>query len=86
VSFSRTKFSALSKVGEGVTLLILDVGVSDLRGGGVGGVAGLCSGVGDAVTLRGEAVLRVDSMVIKVGEGERILNDGDGGLGSVGFN
>ena len=78
VSLSRAKFSALSKVGEGVILVRRDVGVSHLRGGGVGGVAGLFSRVGDGVTRCGELVLRVDSMVINVGEGERILSSGEG--------
>ena len=60
--------------------MIREVGVSDLRGGGVGGVAGLCSRVGDGVTLCGESVLRVDSMVMNVGEGGRVLSEGDGTL------
>ena len=86
VSLSRAKFSALSNVGEGVILLRRDVGVSHLRGGGVGGVGGLWSRVGDGVTLCGESVLRVDSMVIKVGEGERILSDGEGARKSIDLN
>lgn len=78
VSLSRAKFSARSKVGEGVILVRRDVGVSHLRGGGVGGVGGLCSRVGDGVTHWGESVLLVDSMVMNVGDGERILRDGEG--------
>lgn len=78
VSLSRAKFSALSKVGEGVILVIRDVGVSHLRSGGVGGVGGLYRRVGDGVTLWGESVLRLDSMVMNVGEGERVLSEGEG--------
>ena len=60
-----------------------DVGVSDLRGGGVGGVSGRCSRVGEGVTLWGDTPLRVDSIVIKDGEGGRILTEGEGARRSL---
>lgn len=78
VSLRRARFSARSNVGEGVILVMREVGVSHLRGGGVGGVSGLCGGVGDGVTLWGESVRRMDSMVMNVGEGERVLSNGEG--------
>lgn len=61
-SLSLVRLSDLERAGEGdaVALLKRDVGVSDLRGGGVGGVAALNRGGGEGATLWGESVLFVD--------------------------
>lgn len=74
---SRVRLSARLEEGEGEALLKRELGVSDLRGGGVGGVR-----EGEGAALRGESVLFVDSMVMNVGEGERSRNNGEGALGS----